>query len=182
MFQVIRYQNERQTTGISGLGLSSDSFYIPCLVSNNLLNKWDKRFLRLSREVSGWSKDPSTQVGAVITRGKHIVSLGFNGFPPTIEDKSFWLSDREIKLKLIIHGEINAIINAKGPVDGCTLYTYPLAPCNECAKFIAACNIKRVVSIVSNNPRWIDSLRTTEFIFEVANIQLDLYWEARLND
>ena len=29
------------------------------------MNKWDERYLRLAKEVSTWSKDPSTQVGAV---------------------------------------------------------------------------------------------------------------------
>ena len=28
--------------------------------------KWDKRFLELAKLVGSWSKDPSTQVGAVI--------------------------------------------------------------------------------------------------------------------
>ena len=43
--------------------------------------KWDKRFLELSRHVSNWSKDPSTKVGAIITDGIKIVSMGFNGLP-----------------------------------------------------------------------------------------------------
>jgi hypothetical protein len=30
--------------------------------------KWDKRFLLLARHVAGWSKDPSTQCGAVIVQ------------------------------------------------------------------------------------------------------------------
>jgi deoxycytidylate deaminase len=41
--------------------------------------KWDRRFLELARHVAAWSKDPSTQVGAVVAEGKRVVSLGYNG-------------------------------------------------------------------------------------------------------
>ena len=34
------------------------------------LNKWDKRYLALAKEVASWSKDPSTQVGAVTVGNK----------------------------------------------------------------------------------------------------------------
>jgi deoxycytidylate deaminase len=36
---------------------------------NCVLDKWDSRFLSLAKYISTWSKDPSTQVGAVIARG-----------------------------------------------------------------------------------------------------------------
>ncbi|MCG8123835.1 MAG: cell division protein DedD, partial [Candidatus Thiodiazotropha taylori] len=31
------------------------------------MTKWDTRFLGLAAYISAWSKDPSSQVGAVIT-------------------------------------------------------------------------------------------------------------------
>ena len=34
------------------------------------LNKWDERYLALAAEVATWSKDPSTQVGAVTVGSK----------------------------------------------------------------------------------------------------------------
>jgi len=47
-----------------------------------MINKWHIRFLRLAREVSSWSKDPSTKVGCVIVdQSRRVVSLGFNGLP-----------------------------------------------------------------------------------------------------
>ena len=46
------------------------------------LNKWDKRYLALAKEVASWSKDPSTQVGAItVGNKKEVLSQGFNGFP-----------------------------------------------------------------------------------------------------
>jgi dCMP deaminase len=48
---------------------------------------WDVRFLEMAKLVSTWSKDPSTQVGAVLVDPCHrVVSLGFNGFPRAIAD------------------------------------------------------------------------------------------------
>ena len=116
-------------------------------VSDVTMSKWDNRFLELAEMVSSWSKDPSTKVGAVITDGKHVVSVGFNGFPPNCEDKEEWLNDRPTKYKLVIHAEVNAIANANRSLRGTTLYSFPLCPCGECAKHIAVSGISRVVSL-----------------------------------
>ena len=56
---------------------------------------WDKRFLNLATEVASWSKDPSTQAGAVIVGpDKRIISVGFNGFPMGMPDTSALYEDR----------------------------------------------------------------------------------------
>lgn len=34
------------------------------------MNKWDKRFMELAKQISTWSKDRSTGVGAVIVNDK----------------------------------------------------------------------------------------------------------------
>jgi len=48
----------------------------------SILDKWDERYLALAAEVATWSKDPSTQVGAVtVGSKKEVLSQGFNGFP-----------------------------------------------------------------------------------------------------
>ena len=51
-----------------------------------LLNKWDKRWLEIASVVSTWSKDPSTQIGAIAVKDKRLISTGYNGFPRGIED------------------------------------------------------------------------------------------------
>ena len=57
--------------------------------------KWDNRFIDLAKLVGSWSKDPSTQVGAVIVDQKNrIVSVGYNGFPQKISDNDR-LNDRD---------------------------------------------------------------------------------------
>lgn len=137
--------------------------------------KWDQRFLALAKFVSTWSKDPSTQVGAVITRGKKIVSLGFNGFPPEIPDDPKRLKDRKQKYKDIIHAEINAIHFSQRSLFNDTIYVYPFMPCAICAENIRDEGIFKVVSLFSDNPRWKKSFKASEKIFVKANVQIVLY-------
>ena len=107
---------------------------------------WDDRFLHLAQHVAGWSKDPSTQVGAVLVgRDKRQVALGYNGFPPGILDSNARLNHRESKLRYTIHAERNVLDNAAFPAAGSTLYTtHP--PCCNCALSIVSKGISRVVS------------------------------------
>ncbi|HJU15367.1 MAG TPA: deaminase [Stellaceae bacterium] len=54
---------------------------------NKCDRKWDRRYMALARQVSCWSKDPSTKVGAVIVDNQgRVVALGYNGFPRKVED------------------------------------------------------------------------------------------------
>lgn len=113
--------------------------------------KWYRRFLKLAEHVSYWSKDPSTKVGAVIVdKHNRVVGMGYNGFPRGVMDHEERYADRPTKYKYVVHAELNAILNAAVPVDGATIFTYPFAPCTECAKAIIQAGIDRVVTIKSN--------------------------------
>jgi dCMP deaminase len=139
--------------------------------------EWDEFFIGMADYVSTRSKDPSTKVGAVIVRpdGKTIASLGYNGFPRGMSDDPALYADREVKYSRIVHAEMNAILNAGGSVDGCTLYTSKLPPCDRCAVFVAQAGITRVVY---ENPapevaeRWAASLAKTQEIFADAGIPM----------
>jgi dCMP deaminase len=137
------------------------------------VSKWDQRFLKLAYDVSDWSKDPSTKVGAVIARGKRFISLGYNGFPVGVEDTEERLNERELKYQLIVHGERNAIIFAERSLVGCTLYTVPFMPCSVCAGMVIQAGITRVVAPYSDNPRWIESFKLTESMFREAGVTLE---------
>jgi dCMP deaminase len=123
--------------------------------------KWDIRFLRLAREVASWSKDPSTKVGAVIVRpDKTVASLGYNGFPRNMEDDVELYNNREEKYSRIIHGEINALIHAREPVYGYSLYTVPFIPCDRCFVQMAQAGIVRFIApkpSLETNTRWGDA-------------------------
>lgn len=105
------------------------------------------------------SKDPSTRVGAVIVGPQREVrSTGFNGFPRLICDSPERLNDRERKLKLIVHAEMNAVLAAARigvPLEGCTLYlaatddtglVWGGPPCTRCTVELIQAGIKEVVS------------------------------------
>ena len=141
-----------------------------------MTEKWDRRFLALAQHISTWSKDPSTQVGCVITNNvKKVVALGYNGFPAGIADTEERLNDRETKYKYVVHSEPNAIANANGPIRGCTVFTYPFAPCHECMKMLVTFGIKRVVFPPLSEElatRWKDQLRLARGIADEAGLEL----------
>jgi len=139
---------------------------------------WDKRFLQLSREISTWSKDPSTQVGAVIINEKRrILATGYNGFPRGIYDKQSRLQNRERKYQLVVHAEMNLIYNATYngvSLDGSTLYVWGLPICSECAKGVIQVGISRVVMPDHDFPKkWKSSWEISRVLFNEAGIKYD---------
>ncbi len=147
--------------------------------------KWDKRFLKMAKFVSEWSKDPSTQCGAVITKGKHIVSLGFNGFPAGCSDNGLLYGHRPTKYARVIHAEINAIISAKQDLTGCTIYVYPLPPCSQCAAAIIQAGI---ITVVTQEPseevkeRWKESIDIASDLYREAKVEFKSYHNPNLPD
>lgn len=111
--------------------------------------KWDKRFMRLAIEISSWSKDPSTKVGAVVVNDdRRILATGYNGFPRGIVDTEERLNDRDEKYPRIIHAELNCLMNALYSgvsVRDSTIYVYGLPICSECTKSVIQSGVSRVV-------------------------------------
>ena len=142
---------------------------------NKRQEKWDKRFLGLSEHVSRWSKDPSTKVGAIITKDIKVVSLGYNGLPQQVRDMPEILGNRPLKYKHIIHAETNAILTAKIDLTGSTIYTFPFLPCTRCASMIAQAGIKRVVSVVCKDEKWKDRLKESKHFMELCGIEVVIY-------
>lgn len=125
-----------------------------------MTHRWDSHFLRMALEVAKMSKDPSTKVGAVIVGpDREIRSTGFNGFPRGIADTAERLNDRETKLGLVVHAEVNAILNAARigtPTKGCTMYLCATdatgafwggPPCTRCAVDVIQAGIVQVVAL-----------------------------------
>jgi len=132
----------------------------------------------MAKLVSTWSKDPSTKVGSVIVDSDNtVISVGFNGLPRRIQDTDQRLNNRDIKLKMIIHAEINAIITAKRPLNGATIYTYPFMSCSQCAGLIIQSGICRHISYKTNNERWKDSFDLALEMFDEARVIVNLLEE-----
>ena len=111
-----------------------------------LSRKWIKRYMGIAQEISTWSKDPSTKVGAVVVckSSGQILSQGYNGFPRGVVDAPEKLSDREEKLKWVVHAEMNCIYNASlagVSLKGATLFVHGLPVCPECAKGVVQTGI-----------------------------------------
>ena len=138
--------------------------------------KWDRWFLGMAEYVSTASKDPSTKVGAIIVdSNRRVISMGYNGLPQKIKDTPKLLENRELKLRTIIHGEINALLFANSKVNGCTLYTFPFMPCGQCCSIFIQADIKRIVSLFNKNERWEKDFDITTLLCYEAKIELKLY-------
>ena len=144
------------------------------------MDKWDERFLNLAKEISTWSKDPNTKVGAVAIGEKgEVLAQGYNGFPRGVQDLDERYNDQELKYRYVVHAEMNCIYNAGyngAKLDGSTMYVYGLPVCNECAKGIIQVGVQRVVvpAFDTDLPdRWQVSILGTKRMFKEAGIQYD---------
>lgn len=137
---------------------------------------WDRRFLQLAELVAAWSKDPSTRVGAVAVRDRRVLSTGFNGMPTGVVDSSFRLNDRDTRLSMTVHAEMNVInFAARNGVSllGADLFIFPLAPCAHCASSIIQAGIRRVVVWDFVIPqRWQESFDRAANMFSESGVAL----------
>lgn len=143
--------------------------------------RWDRHFLSLALKHAEMSKDPSTKVGAVIVGpDREIVSVGFNGFPRGIEDSPERLNNRETKLKLMVHAEINACMACARigtSSKHCTIYvagdTWRGPPCTRCTVEIIQAGITEVVALpfAEALPRWRGDLITSLALLKEAGIR-----------
>lgn len=144
-------------------------------------HKWIKRFFALAEYIAGWSKDPSTKVGAVIVgtgdEEKKVLGMGFNGFPRGVEDLAWRYETRPVKYSLIVHSEANAILDASGrQLHGCTLITTKF-PCASCAKLIIQAGITTVIcpAIDLQKPadeRWYEDAKIASRMFFEADVSV----------
>jgi dCMP deaminase len=102
--------------------------------------------MNLAQTVATRSKDPNTNVGAVLVNEENsIIETGYNGFAPGVEE-NFQRWQRPLKYLYVIHAEQNAIGRAARfgkKTDGSSLYVTHF-PCRECAKMIIAAGVKNV--------------------------------------
>lgn len=116
----------------------------------------------MAKLVSTWSKDPSTQTGAVIVSAdRKDVFIGYNGFPRRMLDIDSLYANREEKYSRIIHCEMNAMQSAGRMAEGSTLYTYPFISCDRCFVHMVQGGIVRFVAPEPSADiitRWGDSL------------------------
>ena len=133
----------------------------------NLLSSWDKSerlswdeyFLATAFLISSRSPDQRLKVGCVLVKDDHIISVGYNGFLPKLEHKSYIDNGHE---QATVHAEQNCIsdcakrgVKTEGAIAYITHY-----PCINCFRSIAACGIKEVV--------YLNNYKNNRFVQELA--------------
>lgn len=150
---------------------------------------WNRYYLNVCLEQAKMSKDPSTKVGAMIVGpDMETRSTGFNGFPRNIKDDE--RLHTQDKYDLIIHAEMNAIMNAVRigvSVKDCIMFMIAMnkdgtiwsgTPCVRCAVHIIQAGIKEVNFLKTDVPdRWKASMTASKLVFKEAGVivnELDL--------
>lgn len=166
--------------------LASLYFHLETACSEN--DKWNARFLNLAKTVAGYSKDPSTKVGAVIVDDDdNVRTIGYNGFPRGVKDTEERLNDRSIKYPLTVHAELNAIctcarvgVPTKGATMVCTHF-----PCADCAGAIVQAGFKEVVVLAPSedfDSRWNETNNFARTIFTEGNVDVIVFTEDEIKE
>ncbi|MDR3562537.1 MAG: cytidine/deoxycytidylate deaminase family protein [Negativicutes bacterium] len=117
---------------------------------------WDEYFMDITKVVASRSTCLRRQVGAVIVKGKRLLSTGYNGAPQGLphcaevgclrEERGVPSGERH-ELCRGTHAEQNAIVQAAlhgVAIEGSTLYCTH-QPCSGCTKMIINAGIKRII-------------------------------------
>lgn len=146
---------------------------------------WDDYFMALAFLTAQRSKDPNTTVGACIVNSRrHIVGLGYNGFPAGCSDDDLpWHRQNEsalhTKYMYVCHAEVNAILNSQDSCEGASIYV-ALFPCHACAQFIIQSRIAKVV-YASDQYHDTDSAKASRILLKMAGVELQQYKPSQWN-
>jgi dCMP deaminase len=141
---------------------------------------WDQYYLDICKAVACRSKDPNTQIGAVIVGPNHeIRSTGYNSFPRGIRDDVPERLVRPTKYLWIEHAERNAICNAARAgtaTENCTVYV-DIMPCMDCARSIVQAGITSVVISAErmaeySSEYYNDHFGMVEVLFQEAKVKV----------
>lgn len=135
---------------------------------------WDVVWMGIAETIAERSKDPRTQVGAIVVSPDNTkYHLGYNGFPKKIHDTpERW--EAPAKYERVIHAEANAILFSKCNLDGWTLYV-TMFPCSDCTKMIIQSGISRVVyRDPPTHPEMVKANLSSEMLLE-ANIAVEQF-------
>lgn len=151
---------------------------------NEKQERWDRHWLKVALITAEMSKDPDKQVGAVIVGPDNIrISDGFNGFPRGIADTEGRLRDKELKNRLMVHAERNALLNA-ARLGGRSLLNTTLyfacfddsgvhggCPCTACTIELIQAGITEIVAYpVKANTRWYNDIAFASELLREAGV------------
>lgn len=149
------------------------------------MRDWDNHFLLEAYHAAGASKDPSSQVGAVIVGpDREPRSRGYNGPCRGEDDSNPAIFERPLKYELSEHAERNALYNAARigvPCRGCTMYA-TLDPCTDCARGIIQSGISELVlhREAPRAPGWAASQGTALAMLERCGVKVR-WWSGHIS-
>ncbi len=139
---------------------------------------WDEYFMGVAHAVKERANCTRRKVGAIIVKGKQVISTGYNGTPAGVRNCDEGGCDRcassvpsgsDLDKCACCHAEENAIVQAARHgmnTEGSTLYT-TFTACTQCAKMIINAGIARVVA----EEQYPDDLGTQ--LLKEAGVKLD---------
>lgn len=147
---------------------------------------WNEYFFEIVEVTKKKSKDPSTQVGAlIVSPDNQIISAGYNGFPRGVRDDIESRYVRPDKYLWTVHAETNAIYAAAHlgiQLRGTRIYIQ-WHPCAPCAGAIIQAGIDTVLidgryydptAISGRDERWLKDFEIARQMFEEANIGVNI--------
>ena len=108
------------------------------------MNKWEQFYIGVAKQASLLSTCKRLQVGALIVKDRRIISYGYNGTAPNMDN---CCEENNVTKPEVIHAEANAILKVAQSTEttnGGIMYTTH-SPCFECAKMIIASGITKFV-------------------------------------
>ncbi len=137
---------------------------------------FDRRYLQMALIWAQNSYCVRRQVGALIVKGKMIISDGYNGTPAGFEN--ICEDENNVTKPYVLHAEANAITKvakSNNSSDNSTLYV-TTSPCLECAKLIIQSGIKRVVFCDRyHKTDGLDLLKRAEIELVFIDLENDIY-------
>lgn len=134
------------------------------------------KFMRVAQTMASYSKDRSTQVGAVaLDDNLNVISTGWNGFPRGVNDDIEERHQRPEKYLWTAHAEENLVAQAAyggRSLKGSTVLVTALFPCATCARMLIQAGVVRIIAPKVANERWAEQNAVAQTMFNEAGVEV----------
>lgn len=138
------------------------------------------RYMLRSYVMAERSRDPSTQLGAILVSKDDIeIGHGWNHFTLNV-DKAHWSGPKEGKYARVAHAEVSAILMAarQGLATLDSTLVCGWSACANCAKYIVEAGISKLVRHKDcnagefTNPHWYEDCAIGDEILTAGNVEI----------
>lgn len=131
----------------------------------------------LAEQASLKSPDPSMKCGTVLVKNGDVVGVGCNDMPRGCSQApEVW--ERPLKYERVVHGEVNAVIEAGDNAFGSIAYCWPPGcgpACSRCAAVMIQAGVKQVYFVdkgTFSSEKWNEPVLLGNKMFGEAGIEL----------